>query len=333
MNKWVEELINHQKTQAMPILTFPGVQKAGINIAELINSSENMARVMKLVNEETPESIASLAFMDLSVEAEAFGAPIILKDNEIPTIGDPIVTSLEEAQNLVVPKVGTKRTSLAIETIKKAKELITNKPVFAGAIGSYSLTGRLVGVTDALINCYEEPEMMHEVLKKTTEFLIDYIKELKAAGADGVVIAEPLAGLLSPDLAKEFSSIYIKQIVDAVQDDTFIVIYHNCGNSVPKLIDTILSIGAKALHFGNAIDMTQIIEKIPKNILVMGNIDPAGEFASGSQTSIYEATVNLLNKLGKYPNFVLSSGCDIPAHAKWENIHSFYKALEDFNRN
>ena len=47
-------------------------------------------------------------------------------------------------------------------------------------------------------------------------------------------MAEPLAGLLSPDLAQEFSADYVKQIVDAVQDDNFLVVYHNCGNTAEK---------------------------------------------------------------------------------------------------
>ncbi len=43
------------------------------------------------------------------------------------------------------------------------------------------------------------------------------MKAYKAVGANGVVVAEPLTGLLSPDLAAEFSEPYMKQVIDAVQ--------------------------------------------------------------------------------------------------------------------
>ena len=66
----------------------------------------------------------------------------------------------------------------------------------------------------------------------------------------------------------------------------------------------------------------------PADILVMGNIDPAGQFASGTVESITSATKELMAKCGSYKNFVPSSGCDIPAHAKWENIHAFFKAVQ-----
>ena len=98
-------------------------------------------------------------------------------------------------------------------------------------IGPYSLAGRLMGVSDIMINCYDEPEAVHTVLEKVTAFLCAYVLAYKSAGANGVVIAEPLAGLLSPGLAAEFSAPYVRRIAQAARSDDFLVIYHNCGNN------------------------------------------------------------------------------------------------------
>ena len=61
-------------------------------------------------------------------------------------------------------------------------------------------------------------------------------------------MAEPLAGVLSPVLATEFSSTYVKKIVTAVQDENFMVVYHNCGNNTLKMIDDFKEIKARAYH-------------------------------------------------------------------------------------
>lgn len=53
---------------------------------------------------------------------------------------------------------------------------------------------------------------------------------MRNAGADGIIMAEPLAGLLSPELATEFSEPYVKEVFDAVKSDDFAAVYHNCGN-------------------------------------------------------------------------------------------------------
>jgi uroporphyrinogen decarboxylase len=76
--------------------------------------------------------------------------------------------------------------------------------------------------------------------------------------------------------------------------------------------------------------MEEIMEKIPADKVGMGNIDPSSEFRNGTPESIYAATTELLKKCSKYPNFVLSSGCDIPPLSPWENIDAFFKASEDF---
>lgn len=329
MNQWIEEVIESQKKKALPVLSFPSIQKMGITVAELINDSEKQAEGMKLIADQFP-SAASVSLMDLSLEAEAFGAQIRISDDEVPTVIGALISEEEEAEALEVPEIGAGRTQIYIDAIQKACTKITDRPVFAGVIGPFSLAGRLMGVSDALIYCFEEPDMVHIILEKATEFLIKYCKEYKKAGANGVVMAEPLAGLLSPALADEFSAEYVRRIVKEIQDEEFLMIYHNCGDSALKTIDTIVTNGCRAFHFGNVIDMEEIMKHIPDNMLAMGNVDPAGEFRNGTSESIYNATQEILRKCGNHSNFVISSGCDIPPMSPWGNIDSFFKAVEDF---
>jgi uroporphyrinogen decarboxylase len=296
----------------------------------MISNSDLQARGMQAVAENTP-ALASVSFMDLSVEAECFGSAVTVSDDEVPTIEAPIIVDEEEAAALVVPEVGSGRTQIYLDAIKKAKELITDRPVLAGMIGPYSLAARLFDVSEIMMNCYDDPDMVHTVLEKCTQFLSAYAKAYREAGADGIVMAEPVAGLLSPSLEEEFSAPYVKQIVDAVQNDDFIVIYHNCGDNVPKMLDSFLSTGAAAYHFGNAVDMEKdILAKVPANVVVMGNIDPAGVLRMGTSESVYQETTKLLERCTPYPNFVLSSGCDMPPKTPWENIDAFFAAADDF---
>ena len=329
MKNWLEDVKNARVKRAMPVLSFPSVQLLNIGVKELISSSETLARGMKMVADRT-NAAASLSMMDLSVEAEAFGSNIRVSDDEVPTVIGRIIVTADDANALKVPDVSAGRTSTYVNAIRLACRQITDRPVFAGVIGPYSLAGRLMDVSEIMISCYDDPEMVHIVLEKVTAFLINYIKAYKAIGANGVVMAEPLAGILSPPLIAEFSTPYVKKIADAVQDDDFILIYHNCGNNTIILLDSILQTGAAAFHFGNAIDMAKMVQKFPADTLVMGNIDPAGQFRNGTPQSIRVATLALLEKCGGHKNFVISSGCDIPPLSKWENIDAFFGAVDEY---
>ena len=329
MKQWLEEWKASPVKKAFPVLSFPAVQLMGISVKELISDAAAQARGMKLVAEHT-DSAASVSLMDLSVEAECFGAEIRVSEDEVPTVVGSVVSTEEEAEALEIPPIGSGRTGIYIDAIRQVVKEITDRPVFAGVIGPYSLAGRLMDVTEIMILCYEEPDMVHAVLKKVTRFLTDYCLAYKEAGANGVIMAEPLAGILSPVLEEEFSEPYVRELVEAVQDDSFAVIYHNCGGGVSMMASSIASTGAAAFHFGNAVDMEEMLEKMPKDRLVMGNIDPAGQFRNGTPESIREETLALMERCCKYDNFVISSGCDIPPMSKWENIDAFFDAAAEF---
>ena len=330
MKQWIKSLYGTEQKKPLPILSFPCVSLLGITVRELISDSDLQAKGMKAVADRT-DSAAAVSFMDLSVEAECFGATVVVSDDEVPTVKGRLINDMDEAEALAVPSVASKRAPIYINAIKKASELISDRPVLAGMIGPFSLAARLLDVSEIMIDCYDDPDMVHTVLKKCTAFLCEYAKAYKAAGANGIVMAEPVSGLLSPTLEEEFSSPYVKQIINAVQDDNFVVIYHNCGDNVPRMLDSILTTGAAAYHFGNAVDMEKdIIAQVPSDVLVMGNIDPAGTLRMGTVEKVREETLSLLERCSKHQNFLISSGCDIPPMTPWENIDAFFEATSDY---
>ena len=330
MQAWLRRQVAGGKRPAMPILSFPCVQLLGVTVRDLISNSDLQARGMYEVSRRCPTA-AAVSMMDLSVEAECFGAQIRVSDDEVPTVVGSLVSSMEDAQALRAPQVGDGRTGLYVEAISKALQLITDRPIFAGVIGPYSLAGRLMDMTQIMMNCYDEPEMVHAALEKAASFILSYIRAYKEAGAHGVVIAEPAAGLLSPDLCGEFSTPYVKRIVEAVQDDQFLVIYHNCGNAAVRMIPQLLDIGAAGYHFGNAVSMEEVLEQMPGSVLTMGNLDPVSVFRNGTPDQVRECTLDLLKRCASHPNFLISSGCDIPPASSWAAIDAFFAAVEEFD--
>ena len=113
-------------------------------------------------------------------------------------------------------------------------------------------------------------------------------------------------------MAEIFSEPYVRRLAEETADDDFIIIYHNCGDNTVKITESILRTGCSAYHFGNSVSMLEVLQKLPPDVIAMGNIDPVSQFRSGTPDSVYAQTKKLLEECGAYPNFVLSSGCDIP---------------------
>ena len=329
MYNWLEQQIYAERKKALPILTFPAVQFLYITVRELVADPNHQAIGMRCIadNYDMP---AAMGYMDLSVEAEAFGAHTVYSADEVPTIIGRLLSSEEDVEALKIPEIGAGRTGSNIEAIKKSRILVKDRPIIAQCIGPFSLAGRLMNVNDIMLHCYEEPELVHKVLRKATDFIVKYASEYKQIGADGIIIAEPLAGLLSPQLIEEFSTKYVREIVESVQDRHFITIYHNCGNAVPHLLDSIVEIGCYAFHFGDSVNMREMLERIPRNYLVMGNISPAKIFNSGTTEQVRLDTLRLLHNCGGYDNFLISSGCDIPPNVDLDNVETFLNTVDGF---
>ena len=329
MRGFVAETIAAPVKKPVPVLSFPAAQHMGVTVQQLVSEAQLQTEAMRFIAERLPTGMA-VSLMDLSVEAEAFGAEIIYSANEIPTVTGRLVANAEDLAALRVPEVGDGRTGKCVRGITDAAGLINDRPLMAGVIGPYSLAGRLTDVTEIMMLCYDDPDLANGVLERATDFIIKYINAFRDAGANGVIMAEPLTGMLSPALAEEFSAPYVKRIIDAVQTDDFAVCYHNCGNNTVQMADSIASLGAMMYHFGDAIRLANILPLMPSDALVMGNVSAAGQFLRGTPESVREETLRILGECSGYANFVPSSGCDVPPASSWDNIDAFFAACADF---
>jgi uroporphyrinogen decarboxylase len=326
---WIKTAFDSDKRLAVPVMTHPGIEAIGETIIEAVSDGEVQFRAIEAIQKKYSPDAATM-IMDLTVEAEAFGAKISLSEHEIPSVVDRLVNDVESIEKLNIPSLDSARVPEYLKAARLAVESINGSPVFAGCIGPFSLAGRLFGMTEIMTSIFIEPEIIQLLLEKCTTFLLSYIEEMKRTGADGILMAEPAAGLLSAETCNEFSSAYIRRIVAEVQDRNFLFILHNCGNT-GHVTQSMVSTGAHGLHFGNRINLVEALKEIPENVLVFGNLDPVSVFRSGTPENVFDATTDLLNKTASHRNFIISSGCDTPPCSPAENIEAFFHAVNVFN--
>ena len=330
MTRWMRDIIERKNVEAIPVMTHPGIEIIGDTVLKAVSDGETHHKAIVALAEKYPTAAATV-IMDLTVEAEAFGAEISFPENEVPAVIGHLLDTPEDIDNLKVPSLKAGRVPEYIKANLLAARSITDRPVLAGCIGPFSLAGRLYDMSEIMILIYQNPDAAHTLLSKCTDYILKYCKALKETGVNGVVMAEPAAGLMSDEDCKRFSSDYVKYIVDKVQYDYFTVILHNCGNT-GHCTRAMVATGAGAYHFGNKCDMAEVIREVPADALAMGNLDPVSVFKDATPDEMRTETRKLLERMKEYPNFVLSSGCDTPPHTPFANIDTFFETLDEFNR-
>ena len=67
----------------MPIMTHPGIEMIGKTVRDAVTDGQVHYNAIKALSEKYPTAAATV-IMDLTVEAEAFGAEIVFPENEFP---------------------------------------------------------------------------------------------------------------------------------------------------------------------------------------------------------------------------------------------------------
>jgi len=330
MDQWKHTLISSGKRHALPLVLLPGVAHLNKSVRDAVYDAALQAEAALYLADRYPTP-AAVMMMDLSIEAEAFGASVVIPEHDVPSVTAPCVHDLASIERLRIPTLDAFR----LPTYLKAAEIvigdIQSKPVFASCIGPVSLAARLIEITELMTSMMLDPDAIDLLLEKCTLFLLDYAKEYKALGAHGILIAEPVAGLLSPDLCEAFSSKYVSRIVAELQDESFLVILHNCGPTIP-LLASIEGTGASGISLGNACDIAQALPLLKPETFVLGNIDPVSVLQRGTPEDVRRVVGERLRQTAAFPNHVLSSGCDMPYATPFKNIDMMFRVVDEFNQ-
>ena len=170
--------LNRNKRYAIPIMTHPGIELIEKTVKTAVTDGQTHADAIIALSENTPSDAATV-IMDLTVEAEAFGAKLHFSENDVPSVAERLLHDRNEVENLRIPDTDTARIPEYLKANRLAAERINDRPVFAGCIGPYSLAGRLYDMSEMMMAIYVEPDLAKILLSKCSEFILKYNPQIQ----------------------------------------------------------------------------------------------------------------------------------------------------------
>jgi len=316
-----------------PLAGFPGCNLTGFPIKVAQQNHRVHYTCIKALVEELQPDIAFM-LMDLSVEANALGLPVRFPTDAASAVEEHPVENLEQLDKY--RRIDILRDS-KIQSYANTIEMMRiglpeNIMVAAYVVGPLTLAGLLRSVEQIAMDSVLEPDLLNGLCQFSTQIIQKYTAALINAGADIICILEPSAMMLGPEQFRRFSGDYVRRIMDSYKYEKVETVYHVCGNTM-HIIKEMASTGVAALSLDspdNGIDIQKAAEMVPYDVVVMGNVSPTSVMTDGSVESVKKATTELLEKMRPYPNFILSTGCDIPQDAPLENMKAFMQAGREF---
>ena len=317
-----------------PFLGFPGVELIGssIKLAQQ-NFGEHYKAIRELVNRFEPDIVFPL--MDLSVEANSLGRYTIFPQQDSATVPKREF-EFEQIENLGNINISFDSRVLSyVETIKLMSLGLPPRVIRGAYItGPFSTAALIMGADDAAMASLTEKDKLHRLCGFVTDKIKEYAGLLLSAGAEVICILEPTAALLGPEQFEKFSVYYVKNIIKSIHYSNAGTIYHVCGSTM-HLIEKMARSGASAVSLDSedmGVDLKKAAEIIPPEMVVMGNISPSATMLGDKPEQIKKKVNNLLERMKKFPNYILGTGCDLPRETPLQNIEAFMQAGREWRR-
>ncbi|KGL48944.1 uroporphyrinogen decarboxylase [Porphyromonas cangingivalis] len=247
---------------------------------------------------------AAIIFSDILTVPDAMGLGLSFLENEGPIFERPLRTE-SDILNLRKPDV-MKDLKYVFDAITLTKKELDGSVPLIGFCGSaftlacYMIEGRgSKGFPRVKELLYSRPELMHTLLDKITDALIDYLNAQIDAGVDIIQIFDTWGGILSTGAFSEFSLTYTERLIQGLrlyrEDDTRIPVICFTKDAPLAWYKMYENIGADCVGIDWRHDM-DVVAAVVRNIALQGNLDPM--VLKGSDEYIVQRVKQIIDMAG-----------------------------------
>lgn len=176
------------------LVTLHGARELGLSIEQYFSEPRNVVEGQLRMRARYGHDCL-YGFFYAPVEAEAWGVPVLYRDDGPPNSGEPLVRTLEDILRLEVPRV---RETACLRKVLSALEALKARsrgevPVIGVVMSPFSLPVMQLGFERYLELLHERPDLLTHLLALNEEFCVEWANAQLEAGADALAYFDPVA--------------------------------------------------------------------------------------------------------------------------------------------
>lgn len=268
------------------------------------------------------------AISDPMREASGFGADIVFPEDGVPYSRENLIREYGDLKKLSVrDPLSADRMLDRIRAIELYKREVGDRyPILGWVEGAFAEAVDLRGMTELMVDLYDEPDFVRELLEICNEQAILFAREQIRAGADFIGIGDAAASLVSPAVYREFVLPYEQKLIDSIHREGARVKLHICGNISNHLEDIALT-GADMVDIDWMVDFEKTIRILGDRAAACGNFDPVKVLLEGSLEDIAESVKKCIS-VATDTTFV-AAGCEVPKYTPYENLRHVARVIAE----
>lgn len=252
-------------------------------------------------------------------ETHDFGAPIRIREDDLPICERNILTGPADLPNLKdFDPLGGGRMTDRIRAIELFKTQNGEEfPILGWIEGPWAEFTDLTSIEAGMIMQFDDPEFVQEAMEFISKKEIECACAQVDAGADIIGMGDAAASLVNTETYENLIFPLEKKIISAIHEHGGKVKLHICGN-INHLMPVMVNTGADIIDIDYMVDFEKSLQLAMGKCSISGNLNPVGLIMQGTPEKIAAETKNILN----FPSAtsIISSGCEIPKDTPLENI-------------
>jgi uroporphyrinogen decarboxylase len=312
--------------------------RTGVPLRDYYFDSETKLRVQCGFQEAFPDFFCFpgiWADYGALVEPSAFGCPIQWPDQHGVPMAQPVLRSNADISSL--RPIDPQTAGMMPEALEEYRYFHSHMdPGYADrygyldgiamSFGPVELAAVLMGHESFFLNLISERESVHELLKKTTESVLRWLRAQEEVNGTlkRIGIADHIPGQVGADHFEEFWLPYTRQIADAFP--AAVILYHN-EFPVPYL-NALGRFRFQVFHFGG--ELAAVKQSLGNDITLMGNLHPVHLMLNSPRKEVFEEALAVLREGAPGGRFLLSTAGGIAPDTPQENLDAMREALAVF---
>ena len=298
-----------------------------------------MAQAQLALRESLQQDVIAIGSDNYYI-AEGFGCGTVHHQDDLPTLGQPACSKLDEVLELVVPNPHRDgRMPVMLEAIELVKQAVGSEiAIRSPGTGPFALASYFIGseqwlyevaMIEAEMPEANEPAVRH-ALQLATEALIQFGKACIAAGADILHCGDSLAScnVISPATYERFVLPYQQQVFAAWKEACApACLLHICGNS-SAVLSKYAETGADVIEIDSDVQLAEARGIVGTRTALMGNMHTVKELWRAAPEDSYQAAQRCIAEAAGR-GFILGSGCIVPRHTPLENLRAMVRAARE----
>ncbi len=330
------ELKESDYVPVVPMVTYTTAQLIGIQFSEGLYSAEKMAKALVAGYKSAGYDGIYVGWeSSFNLMAEAMGCKLRIQPNSVAFVKDQLVKEPSDLDRIsVADPERDGRLPIHLKAIELVKEKIgSDAPIFKYVPGPLTLASVLHGQDQLLMELVRNPDFVYDILKPASESSKLYGVATVEHGADIAVVADPIASssVISPQMFDQFAFSPTKDVLKSISDVGGIPSLHICGNTIP-ILERMADTGARILELDYKVDLTLAKDMVGERVCIQGNIDPVGVLLNGKPSHVERKSRECIEKAAKGGGFILSSGCEVPLNAPFENVKAMVSAAKRYGK-